>query len=109
MSLEFARSCVAAGVRVLDTQLPGWFRSVDWERLSFMSPKLDVLGQLYPNYWAGLKALGIDVTDREAPAKLGLATYLGTPLSAARTTAGELEAAWREVGSSAERSSHIVR
>jgi hypothetical protein len=97
MSLDVARKCASRGACLLDRRVPGWFRQIDWNRFSLMSPKRDLLGQLFPDNTAGMRVLGLPLVKSEAAARLGFVTILGSDNHPAITTANELEKAWREM------------
>lgn len=59
MAHPAASDRVAAGARFLDRMFPNWFLQVCECTLNQASCKLDVLGQLYGNYWVGLGRLKI--------------------------------------------------
>jgi hypothetical protein len=54
-----ANDRVAAGARFLDKKFPNWPLRVCKHTLNQSSCKLDVLGQLYGDYWVGLGRLKI--------------------------------------------------
>jgi hypothetical protein len=94
MSLDFANRCVLEGACLLDQRMPGWIRMINWDKLSFMAIKDDILGQLFSDQWTGLRTLGLN---SERAGKFGFFTCLGTDVHAALTTASELEDAWKEM------------
>ena len=56
---------VADGARFLDSNVPGWFRSIDLSRLNMSNPCYCVVGQLFRSFEAGLEQLDVDATDGE--------------------------------------------
>ena len=51
---------VADGARYLDLNAPGWFRSIDLNRLNMSNPCCCVVGQLFHSFAAGLEQLDVD-------------------------------------------------
>jgi hypothetical protein len=100
MSLELARECVIRGSHLLDVRIPGWVELIDWEQLSLVSVRDDILGQLFGNQWEGRRALGVELLKQDELCQLGFMTYLGTHSQPAKTTASELETAWKELANS---------
>ena len=56
---------VADGARYLDLNAPGWFRSIDLNRLNMSNPCCCVVGQLFHSFAAGLEQLDVDSTEDE--------------------------------------------
>lgn len=54
---------VADGARYLDLNAPGWFRSIDLNRLNMVNPCYCVVGQLFRSFVAGLERLDVDLDD----------------------------------------------
>lgn len=50
---------VSAGARFLDRMVPNWHKRICLETLDQASCKLDILGQLYGNFWVGICRLKI--------------------------------------------------
>ena len=50
---------VEHGAEMLDTEVPGWFNRIDTGTLELENCVLCVLGQLFGEYYEGVKALGI--------------------------------------------------
>jgi len=51
---------VADGARYLDLNAPGWFRSIDLNRLNMSNPCCCVVGQLFYSFAVGLEQLDVD-------------------------------------------------
>ena len=51
---------VADGARYLDLNAPGWFRSIDLNRLNMSNPCYCVVGQLFYSFAVGLEQLDVD-------------------------------------------------
>jgi len=71
---------VADGARYLDSNVPGWFRSIDLNRLDILNPCYCVVGQLFHSFGAGLEQLDVDATLGEDEA-LGFNPPLGPDFS----------------------------
>jgi len=56
---------VADGARYLDLNAPGWFRSIDLNRLNMSNPCCCVVGQLFGSFAVGLEQLDVDSTEDE--------------------------------------------
>jgi len=54
------QECVNKGAELLDEKNPGWHNEIDISSLSMNSDCHCVVGQLYNDYWDGLKELDIE-------------------------------------------------
>lgn len=78
------------GAELLDRECPGWADRIDVDALTIGNRKLDILGQLYGDYYDGCRALGLSTTDPWPKAELGFTWDTGF-------YHGPLWAAWRDL------------
>lgn len=92
----------AAGAALLDKQRPGWWLSIDGERLDMGQCNLCVLGQVYGDFIEGFTRLNLNALDGEDGKLLRDCVDLGFDIEG-EIGFTELADAWRvEIGKRSE-------